>query len=133
MLDTVERMGQKIYRGHVASLVMIDFSEAFDSVDRGVLAELGWCGVRSTDWFHSCLSERRQTVNGGSSLLPISHCVTQGSIVGPILFIVLMNDLSSFIPDGRLLSYADITQLLDHTTLDPSGLCAVRMWVEESM
>ena len=134
VLDAVEWMSQKIDRGHVASLTTIDLSKAFDSVDHGVLlAKLGWCGVRSTDWFHSYLSERKQIVNGGSSLLPISHGVAQGSIVGPILFLVFMNDLPSFLPHGRLLSYADDTQLLDHSTPDPSGLSALRMRVEESI
>ena len=49
----------------------------------------------------------------GSLSLPLSHGVPQGSLVGPILFSIFTNDLSTYLPHGRLVSYADDTQLLD--------------------
>ena len=134
VLDAVEWISQRFDGGHVASLTTVDLSKAFDSVDHGVLLmKLGWCGVLSTGWFRSHLSDRKQTVAGGSSFLPLSHSVAQGSIVGPILFLIFINDLSSFLPHGRLLSYADDTQLLDHSLPDPDSLSVLRMRVEKSI
>ena len=134
MLDAVEWISQRIDGGHVASLTAVDLSKAFDSVDHGVLLmKLGWCGVQSTGWFRSYLSERGQTVSGGSSILPLSHGVAQGSIVGPILFLIFINDLSSYLPHRRLLSYADDTQLLDHSLPDPNSLSVLKLRVEESI
>jgi len=72
-------------------------------------------------------------VKGGSSLLPLTHGVAQGSIVGPILFLTFINDMPSFLPHGRLLSYADDTQLLDHSPPDVIGLSNLKLRVEESI
>ena len=133
MLDAVDWVSKQVDNGHVASLTSLDLSKAFDSVDHGVLLDkLEWCGVQST-WFHSYLENRKQTVSGGSSLLPLSHGVAQGSIVGPILFLIFINDLSSFLTHGRLLSYADDTQLLDHSPPDAVGLSCLKVRVEETI
>ena len=87
-----------------------------------------------SEWFKSYLTNRKQTVTGGSSNpLRMTHGVAQGSILGPILFLILINDLSCFLTHGRLPSYADDTQLLDHsppTTIGPSQL---RSHVEQSI
>ena len=66
-------------------------------------------------------------------MLPLTHGVAQGSIVGPILFLLFINDLPSFLPHGRLLSYADDTQLLDQSPPDVIGLSHLRTRVEESI
>ena len=134
VLDAVDWISQKTDEGRVASLTTIDLSKAFDSVDHGVLlAKLGWYGVMSTNWFRSYLGDRRQVVSGGSSTLPLTHGVVQASILGPILFLTFMNDLPSSLPHGRLLSYADDTQILDHSLPDPTSLSSLRERVEESM
>ena len=111
--DAVEWMTRQIDAGHVVAVTSVDLSKAFDSVDHEVLlSKLQWYGV-DPRWFRSYLLDRKQKVKGGSLSLPLSHGVPQGSLVGPILFSIFTNDLSTYLPHGRLVSYADDTQLLD--------------------
>ena len=101
----------------VTLLVLLDLSKAFDSIDHTtLLAKLQALGVSpaSLDWFKSYLSNRLQCVRIGaetSSLKGISHGVPQGSILGPALFTIYLNDIPS-IPDVcSLESYVDDSKL----------------------
>ena len=129
--EDADWISKHIDNSHIASLTTLDLSKAFDSVDHGVLLDkLEWYGVQSA-WFASYLSGRTQVVTGGSSNpLPLTHGVAQGSILGPILFLIFINDLSCFLPHGRLLSYADDTQLLDHAPPTVVGLSDLKVRVE---
>ena len=134
MLDAVDWIEKHVDDGHVVSLASIDLSKAFDSVNHALLLnKLEWYGVSSA-WFASYLYNRRQVVTGGGSdPLHVSHGVAQGSILGPILFLLVTNDISSFLTHGRLLSYADDTQILDHSPPTAVGLSSLKARVEKSL
>ena len=57
-------------------------------------------------------------VRGGTSVLPVTYSVPQGSIVGPMLFCLTVNEMQNFLPHGRLIRYADDTQLFDSSPKD---------------
>ena len=89
MLDAVNYITDNIDSGRVTSLVTADTSKAFDSVEHGRLLEkLGWYGVENR-WFRAWLTGRTQTVRGGGGgVLPVTHGIVQGSILGPILYLL---------------------------------------------
>ena len=131
LTDAVEWMTRRIDEGDIVAVTSIDLSRAFDSVDHDVLlTKLCWYGI-DPKWFRSYLSGRQQVVRGGSLSLPLSHGVPQGSLVGPILFSIFTNDLPAYVPHGRLVSYADDTQLLDSS--NPASLSILKARQEESL
>ena len=113
MLDAVSYITRSLDQGMVSCLATADTSKAFDSVQHGrLLDKLGWYGV-DTHWFSDWLQDRHQRVRGGSvETVPITHGVVQGSILGPVLFLLFTNDLTSFISDAKLVLYADDVQLI---------------------
>ena len=95
----------------------LDFSKAFDTVDHIILIrKLERFGIRgnSLRWFESYLSNRYQYVSIGSSLsqcLPILTGVPQGSILGPLLFLLYINDMNKCAPNIDFFHFADDTSV----------------------
>ena len=98
-------------------LVLLDLSKAFDSLDHGILlAKLQSLGLSHSalEWFRSYLSERSQYVRIGSEVSDLKHIaygVPQGSILGPALFNVYLNELPTIPHFGSLESYVDDSKL----------------------
>ena len=98
--------------------VFLDFQKAFDTVNHDILlSKLEYYGIRgvSKNFFKSYLSNRKQFVqlhDTKSDTTLISHGVPQGSVLGPLLFLLYINDLHHTIKHSSMHHFADDTCLL---------------------
>ena len=119
-------------------MILIDLQKAFDTIDHNILLEklmaIGFCDD-TVHWFHSYLTDRAFLVsieNKYSSISKISCGVLQGSILGPLLFLIYVNDMKQAVSSDLLL-YADdsclvfqhkhVTEIETHLNNDFSNLC----------
>ena len=117
LLSFIEKVAHAIDKSSHMVGIFLDFSKAFDTVNHDILLyKLSHYGVRgkALEWFRNYLSNRQQYVfvnNHSSELRNISCGVPQGSILGPLLFILYINDFSRSSDVLSFVLFADDTNL----------------------
>jgi hypothetical protein len=150
LLRVVNDLLQAMDRDKISLLLLLDLSAAFDTVDHQILIDRlrDHFGIRSAalSWFQSYLSNRKQFVSvGDHKSMPTELCfgVPQGSVLGPVLFVLYTTPLSDLIKDHSIHHqlFADDTQL--HKSSSPNSLpvisdelkdctSAIKVWMSEN-
>lgn len=118
LLDYLHHILSKLNDKKLSVGLFLDLSKAFDVIDHNILLDKLHCyGIRgeTLKWIQSYLSQRNQYVtidNYQSSKALTSIGVPQGSILGPLLFLIYINDIHNISPETKCILFADDTNLL---------------------
>ena len=116
-VELIDRIYETMDQGDIPISIFLDLSKAFDTLDHSILLnKLEYYGVKgnASQWFSSYLTARYQYVDMEGVRSEISYIKTgvpQGSILGPFLFILYVNDMHTISEKFTFITYADDTTL----------------------
>ena len=140
LLEVFDNIGKILDNGGQVDTIYLDMAKAFDRIShQKLIIKLRNYGFGGSllKWFQSYLTDRRQrvTVLGATSdTLPISSGVPQGSILGPALFLLYVNDLPDSVNNSQIAMFADDTKLYstikceNNATLLQRDLQSLEQW-----
>ena len=145
-LELVDRLFKHLDDGKIPVSVFLDLSKAFDTLNHAILMDkLKYYGLNETslNWFRSYLHDRYQYTeyNGTcSDVINLTTGVPQGSILGPLLFIIYMNDIHVATSNFKAILYGDDTNLLSpmcsfssSNSLNPTKLTEVTNSINDEL
>ena len=119
ILTLLKSIQKALADGQFACGIFIDLEKAFGTVSQDILLEkLNYYCIKGieNDWFRSYLSDRTQfvSINGfDSDYKTVKYGVPQGSVLGPLLFLIFISNLNIAIKNSKTFYFADDTCLLN--------------------